>query len=148
MTNCQVEESLTNPELSNNREELFFKDVPNNKLTSKEGSSIETFLENENKETQFLQTISDQKGLPIWGNLKTFKNKSLTNKNSESSITIIPLTDNDKNLSSLLFVDSKSNGKTTIYSITNDELFEIVDNQEIPKEIRETILMQFFTSVH
>ena len=143
MTNCQVEESLTNPELSNNREELFFKDVPNNKLTSKEGSSIETFLENENKETQFLQTISDQKGLPIWGNLKTFKNKSLTNKNSESSITIIPLTDNDKNLSSLLFVDSKSNGKTTIYSITNDELFEIVDNQEIPKEIRETILMQF-----
>jgi hypothetical protein len=70
-------------------------------------------------------------------------NKSLTNKNSGSSKTIIPLSDNDKNLSSLLFVDSKPNGKAIIYTITNEQLFKIVSNLEIPKETRETILMEF-----
>jgi hypothetical protein len=143
MTNCQVEEDVAKPELSTNRDELFFKDAPNSKQSRNEGNSIETFLKNENEETQFLQKLSDQKGIPIWKNTKTFKNKSLTNKNSGSSKTIIPLSDNDKNLSSLLFVDSKTNGKATIYTITNDELFKIVSNQEIPKETRETILMEF-----
>ncbi len=100
-------------------------------------------MKNENEETQFLQKLSDQKGIPIWKNSRTFKNKSLTNKNSGSSKTIIPLSDNDKNLSSLLFVDSKPNGKATIYTITNEQLFKIVNNTEIPKETRETILMEF-----
>jgi len=143
MTNCQVEEDVAKTELTTNREELFFKDAPNSKQSRNEGNSIETFLENENKETHFLQKISDQKGIPIWKNSRTFKNKALTGKNSGSSKTIIPLSDNDKNLSSLLFVDSKPNGKATIYTITNEQLFKIVSNQEIPKETRETILMEF-----
>ena len=143
MTNCQVEEDVAKTEQSTNREELFFKDAPNSKQSRNEGNSIETFLKNENEETQFLQKLSDQKGIPIWKNLKTFKNKSLTSKNSGSSKTIIPLSDNDKNLSSLLFVDSKTNGKATIYTITNEQLFKIVSNTKIPKETRETILMEF-----
>nr|WP_315153887.1 hypothetical protein [uncultured Flavobacterium sp.] len=143
ITNCQVDENAANTELSTNREQLFFKDVTSNKQSRNEANSTMVFLENENKKTQFLQKISDQKGIPIWKNSRTFKSKSLTNKNSESSQTIIPLSDNDKNLSSLLFVDRNTNGKSTIYTITNEELFKIVNNTEISKETREAILMEF-----
>jgi hypothetical protein len=142
MTNCQVDENAANTELSTNREQLFFKDVTSNKQSRNEANSTMVFLENENKKTQFLQKISDQKGIPIWKNSRTFKSKSLTNKNSESSQTIIPLSDNDKNLSSLLYIDAK-NGIKKIYTITNEELFKIVNNTEISKETREIILMEF-----
>jgi hypothetical protein len=68
MTNCQVEEDVAKTEQSTNREELFFKDATNNKQSRNEGNSIETFLKNENEETQFLQKLSDQTGIPIWKN--------------------------------------------------------------------------------
>lgn len=87
--------------------------------------------------------ISDQKGLPIWENVKTFKNRFQQGKNSGTSTSIIPLSDNGKNLSSLLFVESKPGENSNIYTITNDELFDIVNNKKIPAKNRETILMQF-----
>ena len=143
MTNCQTEDVLPNSNLEISREESFFRDLPSTGQSFTEKNSIYDVLRDENNQTHFLKIISDQKGIPNWKDAKIYKSKSATSKNSETSVTIIPMSENEKNLSSLLYAERTSAEKLTVYTITNDELYDIVNNKQITKEIRETILMQF-----
>jgi hypothetical protein len=143
MTNCQVEEDIAKSELSH-REELFFKNTSQNKASHIKGMALEDLLKIENKKSGFLQKLSDQKGLPIWDKVLISSTNNPTSKNSANESAIaIPLTVNNRNLSSLLFVSISNNEVTSIKTVTNQEAFDYIYNPSNPKAKREQLTMNF-----
>ena len=115
----------------------FFKHDSSGGLTGRAGVDYVSILEDYNDEHNFLATMPDQEGMPIWGKMKVIDTQEATG-------LMIPLSFDNETLSSLLFVivDSENMVKGT-NNITNEHLKELVYNAEYSKALREKLMNSF-----
>ena len=132
------------------REEEFFRNAIEKTNKYEFGEKLINALKQRNKKTHFISKMSDQKGIPIWEHLIQFKpklnheNKTFVKSDTDSASTIIiPLSGNNSNLSSLLFVKFESENNIQLNNITNSELKIWVNNNNVDVNFREGILMTF-----
>lgn len=126
------------------REEEFFKNALQKTAKFHQGNKIVNLLETLNVNNHFINKMHDKKGLPVWDQLQMFKYIDGANKNTDSvTITIVPMSPDNLTLSSLLFVKSE-NQITEVNNISNEQLQDIVNNENISKQYREGLLTTFF----
>jgi hypothetical protein len=99
-------------------------------------------LEEYNRETDFLSTMPDQKGMPIWDKMKVVEAKEATG-------LTIPLSYDNETMSSLLFVilDAK-NTVNGIRNMTNANLESLVYNPGYSIRSRESLMNTFIMMDH
>ena len=100
-----------------------------------------------NDSTNFICNLSDQKGLPKWN--YTYTNLSFIGEakdgEEQNDFLIIPMMEEGASwLTSLLFIDYYTLEDPVIYTITNNELYLFVKNEEVDLHKRESVLMTFF----
>lgn len=104
-------------------------------------------LENIDNRIDFLSTISDKEGIPVWDQSfsKIFSTKSNSaSKSSSTEIFYLPLIDSEKkHLTSLLFVKNLNSESPIVFTITNIELLNFVNNDKIDIKERENLLLTF-----
>ncbi|MBL1219379.1 hypothetical protein JET18_00895 [Chryseobacterium sp. L7] len=132
---CRSEDFAKNESESQRNNADFFKHQVSK--FSKDAPDYISILENYNKEKDFLSTMSDQKGMPLWDKMKVIA------KETETGL-IIPLSHDNENMSSIIFVsfDSK-NTVTGINNCDNNTLQNIVYDGKIEHDIREELLYTF-----
>ena len=144
---CRQEADWKTNQLESEREEEFFRNnFKNSKVENRAVifSSIEK-LKRINAKTDFITKISDKTGLPAWNFLK-FTETRITNKGpAKSEILIIPLTQENNFLSSLMYVENFDSENPIIYTVTNAQLEGLVRNPETDIILRESVLMTFFS---
>lgn len=126
------------------REEEFFRDAE--KLTSRfpQFTEIIDLLKNENERSHFISKMSDQKGLPVWSKMDLKKSRRTVGKGEGDLMEIvIPLTEDQKTLSSLLFVTETADGLLQINNTNNEALKNIVFDSSISSDVRENYLLNF-----
>lgn len=126
------------------REEDFFRDAE--KLTSRlpQSKEIIDLLKNENERSHFISKMIDQKGLPVWRKIVLKKPGRIAGKGEDDPLEIvIPLTEDQKTLSSLLFVTETSGGSLLISNANNELLKHIIFDQSISATERENYLLNF-----
>jgi hypothetical protein len=121
----------TNPQRNNTE---FFKH--RSSLSAKNTDYIR-ILEEYNRETDFLSKMPDQKGMPIWDKMYVVETETATG-------LMIPLSYDDETMSSVLFatLDGK-NTLTGVRDYDNATLEDIVYNQKISVENRESLFLSF-----
>lgn len=132
---CRSEDFAKNESESQRNNADFFKHQVSK--FSKDAPDYISILENYNKEKDFLSTMSDQKGMPLWDKMKVIA------KETERGL-IIPLSHDNENMSSIIFAsfDSK-NTVTGINNCDNNTLQNIVYDGKIEHDIREQLLYTF-----
>ncbi len=155
--NCREEVDYVTNQQQSNRAEEFFK---NTETIDKKGNAVLVSnsirkLKTINGKIDFLSSISDKTGIPIWNsmletNLHSNHNHDTTNKGNEETTEtlIIPLRQEDNFLSSVMYVENPDSDSPNIYTVTNEQLEEFVNNEEIDKSIRESVLMTFLSFDH
>jgi hypothetical protein len=134
--------SETEPQRNNAN---FFKHQSS--TTAKSGVDYVSILEEYNREKDFLTTMPDQKGMPVWDKMQVLDNGGKT-------VLYVPLSADETGLSSLLIakVDEK-NSVFHLQNFTNDYLKAYVYNTDYPKAQRKLLMdtflqMDFFTFGH
>ena len=123
----------------------FFKHVTSN--TAKSGVDYVSILEAYNREKDFLTTMPDQKGMPIWDKMQVLDI-------GEKTVLYVPLSEDKTDLSSLMVVKlDEENSVFHLQNFTNDYLEAYVYNTDYPKEQRKLLMdtflqMDFFTFGH
>lgn len=149
---CREELEYTKIQQEQTRVGEFFR---NNDVNGKSqnatliSNSIEK-LKSINEKTDFLSTLSDKTGLPVWNyllnaNTHSDHNHGTANKGNEEATEtlVIPLRQEDNFLSSVMYVENPDSENPAIYTVTNEQLEEFVNNESIDKSIRENVLMTF-----
>jgi hypothetical protein len=105
--------------------------------TAKSGVDYVSILEGYNREKDFLTTMPDQKGMPIWDKMQVVDTENATG-------LMIPLSHDNETMSSVLFaiLDDK-NSVTGIRDFDNKMLEEIVYSEKIDKDFREKMFNTF-----
>jgi hypothetical protein len=113
----------------------FFKHQSS--TTAKSGVDYVSILEEYNREKNFLTTMPDQKGMPVWDKMQVVDTENATG-------LMIPLSHDNETMSSVLFamLDDK-NSVTGIRDFDNKMLEEIVYNEKIDKDFREKMFNTF-----
>lgn len=122
----------TNPQRNNTE---FFKH--RSSLSAKNTTDYIRILEEYNRETDFLSKMQDQKGMPIWDKMYVVETETATG-------LMIPLSYDDETMSSVLF--ATLDGKNTVTGVRdydNATLEDIVYNQKISVENRESLFLSF-----
>ncbi|WP_345200081.1 hypothetical protein [Chryseobacterium ginsengisoli] len=113
----------------------FFKHV--NSVTAKSGVDYISILEAYNREKDFLSTMPDQKGMPIWDKMQVVDAENATG-------LMIPLSDDNETMSSVLFATlDDENSVIGIKDYDNKLLENIVYNEKIDKNYREQMFYTF-----
>ena len=138
-----------NKDQNPSRAEEFFKNRNESSKTVNPTfvSGLINRLERINKSHDFLSTLSDKSGLPIWNyaiEARVKKYDRFTQRDGDiEEMIIIPLKKNSNYLSSLMYVENPNSDSPKIYTVTNSQLKTFVYNQNIDSSIRERILMTF-----
>ncbi|WP_027383096.1 AHH domain-containing protein [Epilithonimonas caeni] len=154
---CREEVDYVANQQQINRAEEFFK---NTGTIDKKGNA--TLVSNSirklkaiNSKTDFLSALSDKTGLPVWSymvdtDLHSGHNHGTANKGNEDTTEtlIIPLRQEDNFLSSVMYVENSDSDNPNIYTVTNEQLEEFANNENIDKSIREKVLMTFIYFDH
>ena len=138
-----------NKDQNPSRAEEFFKNRNESSKTVNPNfvSGLINRLERINKSHDFLSSLSDNSGLPIWNyaiEARVKKYDRFTQRDGDiEEMIIIPLKKNSNYLSSLMYVENPNSDSPKIYTVTNSQLKAFVYNQNIDSSIRERILMTF-----
>lgn len=144
-------EDFSNSLTESKREEEFFRKALSKTACYKNGASIVNALKVQNERSHFVSKMKDQSGLPIWDKMITIRKPKVVNKgeSGESSDEyIIPLTENDKDLSSILFVSKSQENSFTFNNIDNERAKQIVYDSKIEQSLREQLLANFIFMDH
>ncbi len=127
------------------REEEFFKNTLQETALFSDAQKIIEELINENNRSHFVSKLKDKKGLPIWNKIKATKSKKTENKNDEEDYEnlVIPLSENNTNLSSILYITKNSDGTFSFSNIDNKTLKEIINDTTLDKTYRENLYSSF-----
>ncbi len=115
----------------------FFKHTQKGGINAKSGVDYVSILEAYNREKDFLSTMPDQKGMPIWDKMQIVDAENATG-------LMIPLSHDNESMSSVLFaiLDDK-NSLTGVKDYDNNMLKNVVYNTTVNKEFRERMLYTF-----
>ncbi len=125
----------------------FFKHTKKGGINAKSGVDYISILEAYNREKDFLSTMPDQQGMPIWDKMQVLDI-------SDKTVLYVPLSSDKTELSSLLIVKvDENNSVFHVQNFTNDYLKAYVYNADYPKENRKLLMdtflqMDFFTFGH
>lgn len=142
-------EDFTTQNFNSKREEEFFREAISKTSRFRNGSHIVDALKKQNEKSHFVSEIKDQSGLPIWDKMITIKKPGTLNKGEDESgdndfeKLVIPLTENEKGLSSVLYVTKYPDGSYTFNNINNVDLKQIIFDTKIDKAYRERLLSSF-----
>lgn len=139
-------EDFSNAAADSKREEEFFREALSKTARFKNGNNIVTALKRQNEKLHFVSKMKDQSGLPIWDKIITTKRSKILNKGEVgegSEEYIIPLTENNKSLSSILYVTKYPDSSFVFKNIDNERAKEIVYDTEVERSLREQILASF-----
>lgn len=149
---CREEIEWTKNQQEQSRTEEFFRHndvIGKSQNASFISNSIEK-LKSNNGKTDFLSSLSDKSGLPVWNymldaNMHTGHNHGTANKDNEETTEtlVIPLKQEDNFLTSVMYVENPNSESPTIYTVTNENLKDFVKNEAVDKESRENVLMTF-----
>ncbi|WP_345205528.1 hypothetical protein [Chryseobacterium ginsengisoli] len=113
----------------------FFKHVSS--ATAKSGVDYVSILEEYNRENDFLTTMPDQKGMPIWDKMQVVDTETATG-------LMIPLSDDNETMSSVLFATlDDENSIIGVKDYDNKLLENIVYSEKIDKDFREQMFYTF-----
>ncbi|WP_449399395.1 hypothetical protein [Chryseobacterium wanjuense] len=113
----------------------FFKH--SSSLHAKYGIDYISILEAYNKENNFLSTMPDQKGMPIWDKMPIVDTENSTG-------LMIPLSHDNETMSSVLFATlDDRNSVTGLKDYDNALLKNIVYDEGISRDFREQIFYTF-----
>ncbi|WP_345203810.1 hypothetical protein [Chryseobacterium ginsengisoli] len=126
--------SETNPQRNNAN---FFKHINKGGINAKSGVDYISILEAYNREKDFLSTIPDQKGMPIWDKMQVVDAENATG-------LMIPLSDDNETMSSVLFATlDDENSIIGVRDYDNKLLENIVYSEKIDKDFREQMFYTF-----
>ncbi|QCX54401.1 hypothetical protein [Elizabethkingia sp. JS20170427COW] len=141
------QESVLHEEAIQKREIEFFKNAESKTQNINGGIDWVNILKDEDKKNQFISKLNDKDGTPVWDKITIDKSAIIDSKSGRKTSEqdeeriIIPLTKDDIFMSSYIVASINSNNEIThIENITNQELYRIVHNKSISKEVRENIL--------
>ena len=119
----------------------FFKHDSSGGLTGRAGVDYVSILEDYNDEHNFLATMPDQEGMPIWGKMQVVDVDSIKTR------VFIPLSYDDTTLSSVLAVAFDGNNEITSLKNVNNEMLEsfVYDEENIKRD--RTFWMDVFLFV-
>lgn len=113
----------------------FFKHQSN--LYSKAGIDYVNILETYNRETDFLSTIPDQEGMPLWEKMQVLDV-------DDKAVLYVPLSSDNISLSSLILVTVDENNKVSVLrNFTNDYLKIYTYNTDYPADKRRFLMDTF-----
>ena len=119
----------------NNRD--FFKHSKSGGINAKSGIDYVAILEAYNREKNFLSTMPDQQGMPVWDNMQIIDTDSATG-------LMIPLSHDNETMSSVLFATlDQENSVTGVKDYDNKLLEDIVYNENVDHELRERLFYTF-----
>lgn len=154
---CRQEADWAKNQQENKRVEEFFRNKNVNDKSANASfvsNSIQKFR-NINSKTDFISKLSDQNGIPIWNYLIATKAQSnhhhnVVNKGDEEATEtlIVPLRQDEHFLSSILYIKNPNSESPLIFTVTNEELLNFLQNEAINKFDRETVLMTFLYFDH
>ncbi|WP_294322433.1 hypothetical protein [uncultured Chryseobacterium sp.] len=125
----------------------FFLHSEKGGAAAKGGVDYVSILETYNREKDFLSTMPDQQGMPIWDKMQVLDN-------GEKTVLYVPLSADRTGLSSLLIVNiDEENAVSRLQNFTNDYLEAYVYNADNPTAKRKLLMdtflqMDFFTFGH
>lgn len=125
------------------RNSKFFKA---NKPVSTHINSVIEKLKDFNNKTGFVEKLDDKKGLPVWDKI-VFKKNNFRSRGLSDSLEeyIVPVTENDKSLSSLINIKELIDGNFLIENYTaNDYLYKKIYEFNPDLEKMEGLLVTFF----
>ncbi|WP_066680011.1 MULTISPECIES: hypothetical protein [unclassified Chryseobacterium] len=106
-------------------------------LNAKSGVDYIAILEAYNREKDFLSTMPDQKGMPIWEKMQVLDV-------AEKTVLYVPLSSDNTSLSSLLLINLDENNEVSVLrNFTNDYLEKFVYNVEYPANKRKFLMDTF-----
>jgi len=115
----------------------FFKHDSSGGLANRGGVDYVSILEDYNDEHNFLATMPDQQGMPIWDKMEVVDTET-------SSGLMIPLSYDDETLSSILFaIIDEENRVVGVKNYDNNLLKNIVYNNSINRQFRERMFYTF-----
>ncbi|WP_345203660.1 hypothetical protein [Chryseobacterium ginsengisoli] len=113
----------------------FFKYATS--VTAKSGVDYVSILEAYNREKDFLSTMPDQKGMPVWDKMQVVDTETSTG-------LMIPLSDDNETMSSVLFATlDDENSIIGVKDYDNKLLENIVYSEKIDKDFREQMFYTF-----
>lgn len=119
----------------NNRD--FFKHSKSGGINAKSGIDYVAILEAYNREKNFLSTMPDQQGMPIWNKMQVVDTDNATG-------LMIPLSHDNETMSSVLFATlDQENSVTGVIDHDNKLLEDIVYNENVDHELRERLFYTF-----
>lgn len=125
----------------------FFLHAKTGGIAARGGVDYIAILEAYNREKDFLSTMPDQQGMPVWDKMQILDN-------GEKTILYVPLSADKTGLSSLLIVNiDEENDVARLQNFTNDYLEVYVYNADNPTAKRKLLMdtflqMDFFTFGH
>ncbi|MDQ1163585.1 hypothetical protein QE422_003953 [Chryseobacterium sp. SORGH_AS 447] len=125
----------------------FFLHSTKGGAAARGGVDYVSILETYNREKDFLSTMSDQQGMPIWDKMQVLDN-------GEKTVLYVPLSADRNGLSSLLIVNiDEENAVSRLQNFTNGYLEAYVYNADNPTAKRKLLMdtflqMDFFTFGH
>ena len=123
------------------REEEFFREALSKTARVKNGNNIVEALKSQNERSHFIAAMKDQRGLPVWGKMKPLYTTSSQNKSGDvEEVYSVPLIMNGW-ITSVLYVGMKDNNVQNLRSITNTDLWDIINNGTVDKKMRESLLL-------
>jgi len=123
-----------NPKRNNSE---FFKHASSGGLANRGGVDYVNILEDYNDKHDFLATMPDQQGMPIWDKMEVVDTET-------SSGLMIPLSYDDETLSSVLFaIIDEGNRVVGVKNFDNNLLKSIVYDKTIDHNFRERLFYTF-----
>ncbi|WP_294296986.1 hypothetical protein [uncultured Chryseobacterium sp.] len=120
----------------------FFKHTKKGGINAKSGVDYVAILEAYNREKDFLTTMPDQQGMPIWDKMQIMDAENATG-------LMIPLSYDNKSMSSVLFaIVDDENTVTGVRDFDNRLLENITYSGNVDKAFREKMLYTFMYMDH
>ncbi len=126
-----------------NLSELFF--TPKGPI-SEETAGIIKLLKNENEKTGFVNKLPARCGLPVWEKSICLNVKNIVSQFTSGTDTayIIPLTENNQSLSSIIIVTGNMQSGYTINCYTQSYLYQLTHGENVNTTDAEKALHIFF----
>ena len=139
-------EDFTGQYVNSKREEAFFREALSKTSRLRNNKIIIESLKKHNERSHFVSKMKDQSGLPMWDKMLAFKKPKTANRGEDGGTAeeyVIPLTENEKNLSSVLFVTKYADNSFDFNNIDNEQLKQEIFNTNLDRDYRENLLLNF-----
>ncbi|MBO6185479.1 MAG: hypothetical protein J6O88_12450 [Chryseobacterium sp.] len=138
MYSCRNEDILNNEATTHQRNNSdFFKHSKKGGTHAKSGVDYVDILEAYNRETDFISTLPDQEGMPIWEKIQILDV-------DDKTVLYVPLSSDEASLSSLILVTLNENNEVSVLrDFTNDYLKTYAYNPEYPENKRRFLIDTF-----